>query len=57
MLLFIFSAKFIVGLVAGAVVALVLNNNLSKKDKDAFQAKLDQANAQIKELRDKAIKK
>lgn len=47
---FIFTAEFIVGLIAGAIIALVVNNNLSPKDKAAIQADLDAANIKIKEL-------
>lgn len=50
---FIFSAKFIIGAIAGAVIALIIKNNISKKQEASAQSVLDQANAKIKELASK----
>lgn len=50
-LAFIFSIKFIVGAIAGAIITLVLENNLSKANKAKFQADLDAANAELVKLK------
>jgi hypothetical protein len=50
---FVFSGEFIVGAIAGSIITLVVINNISKKEKDAAQGLLDQANTKIKDLESK----